>query len=351
MNLKWCAFTGALMLASVFATFYHKEVNQDPPGVSTRWWDGTVQSRETRFSSDKLQSRTEYGDDGITVVRYQEWNWEGKLVHSKVRDKKTGQVEEKRFSDDGAVLVVHKLWNGDERTFLVEREFHPRTGKLLSETINTADGLTAAEQRRFDDNGTLFMERRVLDNADQETKMFSGGKLRQRSVFKANGDQWVETFNDAGVMTSRSKEIRLDGDSVYERFSARTGKLVARRENNMNDRKQMATVSVFHDGEKVRLRQTFARGTLIKIEEFSIETGLPTRTVVVVNNVAVEAQLFGKDGRLERVKKLNSDGSVTKTIDYDADGKTVDSEKEGGEPEVVDPKLFEEALFMIEEGE
>lgn len=366
MNLKWCAFTGALMLAFVAATFYHKEVTQDPPGVVTRWWDGSLQSVETKYDNGKLETRTTYGDDGKTVITYEEWNWDGKLTHSKMR-RKDGRVEEKRFQEDGKTLAYFKLWNGDGQTYLIERRFQPN-GKPLSEVIMTEDGLTAVETRDFDENGNVQMERIVLDNADQETKMFSNGKVTNRSVFKANGDSWSERFDQNGNLQFRSIQVRLDGSSVMETFYP-SGKIMSRstdkgdksltetfdEKGSVLYRRDNTNITVF-DGDKVKLRQYIKGWQLWKTEEISTTTGFTTRAIEVgyvqptkpymsPTPYAKRVEIYRADGTLERVKLLKSDGSVEKTIEYDSTGKTVTSEKEGGEDEKVDEKLLQEVFI------
>lgn len=371
MNLKWCAFTGALMLAFVALTFVHKEVSQDPPGVVTRWWDGTLQSVESKYDNGKLARRTTYGDDGKTVITLEEWDWSGALTHTKIRGK-NGRVEEKTFQEDGKTVASYKLWNGDELTFVIERRFF-RSGKVATETINTEDGLTTVEQRQFEENGQLRVERIVLDNADQATSMFNNGKLTNRSIFKANGDSWDEQFDENGKLQTRSKQVRLDGSSVVETFfpdgkvSSRSeeklgkslmerfdasGKLVLRRENDGKSR-SMTNVTVF-DGDKVKLRQYLKSWQLARTEEISTSTGTITRAIDIEyikpkkpfespTPVARRVEVYRADGTLERVKLLKDDGSVAKTIEYDSTGKTIASEKEGGEAESIDQKLLQDA--------
>jgi antitoxin component YwqK of YwqJK toxin-antitoxin module len=370
MNLKWCAFTGAIMLVFVAATFYHEEVSKDPPGVVSRWWDGSLQSVEVKHSNGKLANRMTFGDDGVTVLTLEEWDWAGVLTHSKIR-RKDGRVEEKMFSEDGKTVSFYKLWNGDELTYVIERKFHPN-GKLASETIMTEDGLVAAEQRMFEENGNLRMERRVLDNADQATDMYANGKLMERSIFKANGDSWNEQFDENGNLHSRSKNVRLDGSSVFETFFAdgkvksrseekvgkslleqfdANGKVVLRRENGSTS---MINVTVF-EGEKVKLRQYLKGWQLARTEEVSTATGFTTRAIDIEYSkpnkqsfqsptpIARRVELYRADGTLERVKLLKDDGAVAKTTEYDSTGKTVTSEKEGGEAEKIDEKLLQDA--------
>lgn len=352
MTLKWCAFTGALMLAFVAATYVHKGVTADPPGVETRWWDGTTASKEVRYRNGQLASRVEFGDDGKTVITLREWNMQGALTHSKLRSIKDGTVEEKLFTNDGKILILHKLWNGDELTFRAERNFWPNNGKIRSEVINTEDGLVPAEERQFDRNGTLNMERKILDNADQETRSFTDGKLRSAGIFKANGDLWQETYDDEGRVTMRQKSIRLTGASSTEGFHK--GKLIYTQESS-NGRDSSATI---FKGDKVKRKLLYRDYNLIQVDEYSLETGLVKRTLMPLQAdfkiVAGEVRLFRADGTLETVKVLNKDGTVKKTVTYDATGKEKLSETPGGASEAIDERLFidpQSLLIDNEDGE
>jgi antitoxin component YwqK of YwqJK toxin-antitoxin module len=341
MNLRWCAFTGALMLVFVAATFYHKEVTQEPQGVVTRWWDGTMQSRETFYPNGQMERRTVFGDDGMTVVSLEEWNRLGVPTHVKLRRKKDGRVEEVFFGADGKTIEHYKLWNGDEQTFVIERQFYPN-GKIAMERLMTEDGLAATEQRSFEPDGQLRSERLVRDNADQETKMFSGGKLRNLNTFKANGDSLSESFDENGKVTMREILIRFDNSSVREVFDD-AGKVIARRVHDGSPNSLIIT-TVF-ENDKVKLRQYIKNWDMLKVEEVSTETGLNTRVLMFdpMTSTVNRTETFRTDGTLERVKLLKDDGSVVKTIEYDSTGKTVTSEQEGGEPEKFDPKILLDA--------
>ncbi len=355
MSLKWCTFTGALMLGFVYLTFHHKEVAKDPPGVTKRWWDGTIQSKETRRNDGSLENRTEYGDDGKTVVSFKEWSWEGVLFHSKIRQK-DGRVEEKHFAEDGKSLRLYTLWNGDEKTFVIRREYS-FNGKMLSELIMTEDGLQMAESRRFNDDGTLFLEQKVLDNADQETKMFSrDGKLTSRNLFKGSGDRWEERYHKNGKIAERTKMIRLDGSSETEGFSEE-GKLIWTRVIEMPGKKRM--ILTVYDGDKVKMRKFTDLRTysLQTVEEYSLENGKVQRRIWLAgDNQPTKVEKFRKDGTLEKVLFLDSVVEttapfiITKTVEYDETGTKITSEKEGGEAEKIDPAILRDGFGYVIEG-
>lgn len=217
MSARWCAFTGALMLGFVLVTFLHKAVMQDAPGVTTRWWDGTLNTVDKHHANGQVASRTVYGDDGKTVLAYQEWTIDGALVRQKIRQK-DGRVEEKRFSVDGKVLLNYALWNGDERSFVIKREYHDN-GKLSSEVIMTEDGQHAQHRRTFSSDGSLEEEYKILSNADQETISYLNGKPARRFVFKANGDTETTAYYPSGAIRMSERTIRLTGAREVKCFS------------------------------------------------------------------------------------------------------------------------------------
>lgn len=345
MTLRWCAFTGALMLALVAATYMHQGATRDPEGVVTRWWDGTMESKEVRLSDGRLVHRVEYGDDGKTIITLREWNYRGALIHSKLRQK-DGTVEEKVFNEDGKVLLLHKLWNGDELTFRSERTFRS-DGSIESETIMTEDGLVPAERRQFDRDGKLSMESRVLDNADQQTDMYRNGKVFNRSVFKANGDSWEEMLSDDGRVKMRSKSIRLTGERESEGFTP-SGKLLFRQKN---DPQTNTSVREVFEGDKVRLRQYYKGWGMIKVEEISLETGKVTRVYGISEDQGILASIstFRADGTLETVQQLEVGDRIVKTLRYDAEGKNpVISDNPKGETAVYDQDVFLDDLQLLD---
>jgi antitoxin component YwqK of YwqJK toxin-antitoxin module len=332
------------MLAFVAATYVHKGVTQDPPGVETRWWDGTMASKEVRYPNGKLMMRAEFGDDGTTVITLREWNEAGALTHSKLRQK-DGTVEEKVFSANGKILLLHKLWNGDELSFRAERTFWPDNGKLRMEQIMTEDGINTAESRQYDRQGNLSMERRIQDNADQVSTSYRDGKVVSRSIFKANGDLWEELLWDDGSLKMRNKEVRLNGDKESEGFTPKGTLLFKLTGNIRNSVREIYTA----DG-KVRLRQIYRGWGLLKVEEVSLETGKVTRAFIIDENRGILGSIekFRADGTLESVKKLEVGDKVVQTTEYDAAGKNIISQKPGGEREVIDQDIFLDELGLLQ---
>jgi len=332
------------MLAFVAVTFYHKEVSQDPPGVVTRWWDGTLQSVEHKYSNGQLADRTVYGDDGKTVIEQMQWSATGGLMRSIVRQK-SGHVEEKHFQRNGT-LSRYKLWLGDMRLFVIERTYYDN-GQLEQETLYTEDGLVPAETRSFSQKGQLEMERKVLDNADQRTDFYRQGKLTTRHIFKANGDTWEEMFYDNGALQLRSKSVRLNGDIEKEGFS-KAGKLVFKQTGSF----RKSVREVYDAQGKVRIRQHLTSG-LTRVEEISVETGKVTREFVIDEDRGILGSIrkFRPDGTLELVKKLEVGDVVVKTTEYDASGTKIVKEKDGGEAESYNPEVFFDELQLLYQSE
>lgn len=345
MNLRWCAFTGALMLLSVGFTTLHLGVAQDPPGVKTRWWDGTTQTVDTTHGNGRPASHTELSDDGRTILVQQKWSYEGALVYSAQRHK-NGRFEVKEFTYDGKVLTSHTLWAGDMSYFLFQRAYY-RNGQLMLEEINTEDGMVTSDRRHFNEDGTLQMEYHILKNADQETREYRDGKLFKVFLLRGSGDRETTTFYPSGTMRSFQKAVKLDGSFRHDVFRA-DGTLQLRREKPGDS--AMLTVTVYSRGEQARFRQSYDSGTLTEVIEYSSQTGQPARRLLVRNGSTLQVELFRPDGTLARKKQL-ANGRVVRQITYDETGKTVTADIQGGEVEPVNPSLIADPFQKIDEEE
>ncbi|MBS1996305.1 MAG: hypothetical protein JSS86_08350 [Cyanobacteria bacterium SZAS LIN-2] len=335
MNLKWCAFTGALMLLFIAATFEHHSVVQDPPGVHTRWWDGTTEMKEIFYPSGKIKSRTTYGEDGSTILTRKEWSPNG-LITAELTRRDDGKVYRKEYMPDGKRTLKESLWEPDMMYFLASREYYPN-GQLALEETMTEDGTAMTLMRSYDEQGRVTLERRVLDNADQVANQFDDGHIVRREIMKANGDNVSEVFfNGTDVVSVRQTQIRLDGTVITESFN-KQGQQLYRRENNAG--KGTTSVSRFTNGVMV-LRQTLQEADLQTIEQFDPVSGKATRTLSLDTEQNVTAvKLFRADGTVARVKQFKN-GVVVHQTDYDSAG-LVTADKSGGEPETIDRSLFD----------
>lgn len=336
LNIRWCVFTGALMLAFVGVTFVHKEVAQDPPGVHTRWWDGTTQSVDTQFPDGKPRTHTEFSDDGKTVLLAQEWEYgSGALIHEKKRHK-DGRVEEKVWYRGGKQLETHTLWLGDEMNYQAQIRYYPN-GKMASQDIKTEDGQLSVDMKQWDDKGVIQTQVEIRSNAEQVQTFFQDGKKYRESILEGTGDRINASFWDNENYKMRTRQVKLDNSTVTEAFY-RDGSL---RVKIVTQRNYDSEVSVFAPGDKLKLKQSFKNDYPVRVEEISIQTGKPTRVLTIGRNERVEkVEIFRADGTLEKVKQLAGDGKVIRTTEYNADGKTVASEKDGGDSETINPKLL-----------
>jgi antitoxin component YwqK of YwqJK toxin-antitoxin module len=332
------------MLAAVFATFEYKNVAQDPPGVYTRWWDGTTQRVDVFYPNGKLKSTTTYGDDGKTVMIDVQLTDQGAIIHSKVRQE-DGKVLEKNFSEDGKVLLAKILWSGDETYFVARQEFY-EDGTLQSESIMTEDGQAPVSRRMFNPDGSLAMESKILANADQEAKQYLNGKVIHRSVFKANADKIDEFYRPAtGIISRRTTETALTKD-VYNEVFDDEGNLVY---SSLLPAAGGNVVNTVYFKGKIVLRQTASNFLLTTVEEFSPGAANPRRKIELDGaGNPVKVYIYRPDGTLARVKTLQ-DGAVKSQADYDASGTRVIHSQPGGEPETISPDLLRPALPRLGE--
>jgi antitoxin component YwqK of YwqJK toxin-antitoxin module len=230
MRLVWVAFTGALMLLFVLVTHQQQMAAQDPPGVVTRWWDGTKQSVEEYYDTGKLYSRTEYGEDGKTVLLYKQWSRTGVLEHQLIR-LKDGKLEEKKWHFGGRTLSLYRLWLGDESSPIIEQTFYA-DGVMATENVKTEDGMTFIRQVTWDSLGRLVSEYHIRDNASHERKEYVDGRLETKRTDYGTGD-WEEVlYWDNGNQRHRTYYTKLTGKLTEESFN-KDGTPASRGPNQM----------------------------------------------------------------------------------------------------------------------
>ena len=335
MTMRWCVLTGALMLAFVYATLTYKNVVQNPPGVYTRWYDGTLQRINRFYPDGHLKSTTVYGDDGQTVIVLAELTDDGAIIHSKVR-RPDGKVEEKAYSDDGKVILQQTIWSGDGTYYLVRRLFWDN-GQLHDEDIKTEDGTVTSSRRLLYRDGTLAFEVHVLPNADQEAKSYTKGVLVERQLLKGNGDKIIESFRPTtGVLAQRVTNIALTSELKTEYFNA-DGTLLFLHSLTPDENR---VVNILYDHGKMIVRQTGLDLLLMEVEQFKPGSDYPFRRVELDKSGQISAIYdYRANGTLEKVQhQLN--GTVTFEEFYDDAGVKVLRETKGGEAEPVDPQLL-----------
>lgn len=343
MNLRWCAFTGVLMLVSVGATFLHQEAVKDPPGVVTRWWDGTMQTVDTFHSNGRIRTHTEYSDDGKTILVYKQLTRDGVVVHEKIR-LEDGNLEDKTFAADGKTLRNYTLWFGDESYFLVQRSYFD-TGKLASEVIKTEDGKVTQTERIFNEDGSLAQEFFVNRSAAQESKEYNRGVLISHSVLHGSHDRDVFTFYPDGSKRSVERTIKLNGESTFQLFNRR-GQLLAERYRAPDG--EFSTNKVYNSAGQITLEQRFDQVMdPVEVIEYAPATGLPTRKLTInLRESLITVSRYRADGTLHLVKEMQG-GNIVRQRTYDAEGKTVVADIRGGEPEIIANSLFNDASRSV----
>jgi len=294
LNLKQCVLTGALMLAIIPLSYYHLSLVADPPGVHTRWYDGSVEMTETFYPSGKIQIRTTYGEDGKTVITLKEWSEDGILLREKAR-RQDGKVVEKRyeFSQNPSQVSAETLWAADESFPLAERQYY-RNGSVQMEQLMTEDGHAVSLMRAYEQNGNLKLERRVLDNADQQGTEFNNGQPVRREVMKANGDHWAEIFYDGTeVVSQRQIEIRLTGEQISERFDKKG--ILTYRQSLLNE----VIVARYAAGKKV-LEQTLRNYDVVEVRQYDEAEKLTRKLSLDAKGNVVRVEVYAADGSLVR---------------------------------------------------
>lgn len=339
-TLRWCTITGALMLATVAVTYLHKEVTADPQGVETRWWDGTKKSEETYWEPGKVATRTEYGDDGKTVVAFRQWDYEGRLEVEKIRQQKTGNLEEKRYMFDGqkSYLYQYTVWLADEQNFVLMRMFWS-DGKMREEVVRTDDGLVPKHVRVWNQSGQLLQESQILSNAAQQTDSFANGKLSERVTVYGTGDVVIQQFHENGRVSSEGRRIKLSGDSENTYFDE-TGKPVFGAKMSADG----TEVIYLYKNGKLAIKHTGKLGGSRYAEELNA-AGIVTRKLVFdrAGNPSI-VYLYRGDGSLAREKHLSGKGNdttVKNQLDYDVTGTKVTGQSDTGEPERFDSDMLE----------
>jgi|AGTN01.3.fsa_nt_gi MORN repeat variant. len=331
-TLRWCTITGALMLATVAVTYLHKEVAADPAGVETRWWDGTKKTQVTYYADGKVESRTEYGDDGKTVIAFRKYDWQGNLRQEKIR-LKNGNVEDSMYGFDGKknILRQYTLWLGDESNFLVTQMYWDN-GQLRLEVVKTDDGLVAKHSRQWDENGVLLAESQILPNAAQQTDQYEEGKLVLRQTLYGTGDLVTQSFRADGTMSNEEKMIKLTDSSESTYFDAKGVPVFGSEQW----RDGTEVLNLYKNGVLAIKHTAYKPGSPNYVEELSAD-GKVTRKLVFDNNGnPARVYLYRGDGTLAREKQLSGKGNtttVTKQLDYDETGTKVTATSDTGEPE------------------
>lgn len=350
MTVRWFTYTSILMIVAVVFTLVQFEETKDPPGTTSRWWDGTTVQVETYYSDGKVQTRTKYGEDGKTVLKFEQFNNDGELMRESIR-LANGNIENKRFSDGN--LAHHEILLPDKSGKLMSRTYH-ENGKLQSEATFTDDGKTPQLRRQYYFDGTLMMEYKILPNADQQsTQWDSDGTMKSTNIFHANSTTTqIEYYKNGKPFTVLKKGQIVAGLPGLEnrQFYSPEGDLI---QENLQPDEKTQVINVYKEGSLV-VRQhfelvdrdfgdghVFKTSRLISVDEFKEDSSHPYRSVKVNDPTGTRViSLFREDGSLKTVKHQLKD-QVTKQIDYDESGKEAISETTEGEAETLDDSVLQ----------
>lgn len=345
LNIRWCLFTGALMAFAVMFTHSHLKTTAPEDGVVTRWWDGTTQSVTSRYQNGKPARLTEYAEDGKTILVDKEWASSGKLLHQKLR-LEDGRVEEKEWYFDEESLRHHIVWLSDERTTVMERHY-AQNGNLTREIYKTEDASSVVLKKDYEsDTGLLRETYEVLKNADQLTTYYADGIKTQEFILRGTGDRITTIYGDKGPVT-RETQVKLDDSVISETFG--DGGRLVRKNESFKDRGKISSV---YRKNRLQYVQKYERGVLVEVREFYQSESQPLHRIISLTQGAPKVTTYREDGLLALVTIYDAEGvKVIKTIEYALDGKTIQSEKDGGVPDSIDDShlRYNDLQSLIEE--
>lgn len=346
MTRLWLISTGTVMLIVMGVTVLLNSINEDPEGVTTRWWDGTREVVETFHNNGKTDTVTRYGDDGKTIVSQKQFDYHGALTYEKIR-LADGKLDEKSYTD--GKLSYHVIWLPDERMFVLQRMYN-RKGNLVNETVVHEDGETILSQKTFYEDGApktdFHIDQKTGTNTESEfykngtaksittrhmnatgsiVQKYESGELFCEAVFdftKGTGLEEWSFYEKGGRLI---QENRMPGDDTYIVNVYHEGYLKFRQEFAITDR----------DGAEMTLRFTSAT-------EFNKYGKLPTRKVLSSkdDDTTLEIQLFNDDGSM-RLKKIQiGDSKVVAQYEYDEESNETKIEPITEEPDEISPELL-----------
>ncbi len=327
MSLRWCTYTGAAMIIAVLTTYFLLPRDADPPGIKTRWWDGTLESEEQYHYDGKLFSRTIYGDDGKSVVKHEQWDPDGALRMSKVR-LADGTLELHRYTPKGQV-EQYQLRTGDDRLQLIERNYLA-DGKLSTEKLFSPDGSYMISYKRNFDNGQLRHSVTLTKTGEQTEEIYyRSGKLKKQSNQSINGQAKTTWFYEDGKVLRKDSVSREEGVLV-ETFD-RNGQLDVRHVEKNDDPNVYRTM--FKDG-KVSHKQTwkvFSNNRFHRLDLVEEYNGKdkPVRSFEIEDDKVTSILYFREDGT--RARRIHIKGSqVEREEEFDEKGDKVVKESKDG---------------------
>lgn len=350
MSLRWCGLTAALIGLAVAATLVQLAGTSEEPGITRRWWDGTLEKQERRWSDGRLAQRTFYGEDGQSLLRDEIYDYStGALTSLSVR-LADGTMETSTYSVTDHRLLTYKLKTPDQRFTLINREYYP-DGKLRLEQISSKDGQIILEDRKWFVDGSLEREEKVLPSGEQQLVIYWRKdvlKVKQRLLVNGTGER-LQYRSDG--KTIERKRVDSEESAVIEEFLP-DGSLAM---TEYHDRKTgYITFTVYDTKGKVRFKQGWKpfnqRSAILETVEIFDENGkLERKLYVNGRRVIHKADHFRPDGTVSSKRTLRPDGTVSQEEFFDEKGNLTET-KQYGKNE-VEEKIDEEFTRLLQKRE
>lgn len=340
MSLRWCGITAVLLAAVVVFTLVQIRTSQEEPGITRRWWDGSIEKIERRYSDGTLYQRTFYGDDGASVLRDEVYS-SGRLSMLRVR-LPDGTMEVRTYDYDNK-LSSYVLKTPDERFNLIKREYYS-DGKLKLEEISSKDGSIVLENRKWFQDGSLEREETVSPAGDVNlVEYWSKDVLKTKQVQHINGTGERIDYRSDGKTISRKRVDTAEAASIETYTYNGTLKMIER-----HDRKtKYITFTVFQDdGKTPQFKQSWkpynARSNVLdEVEVYDKDGKLARKLFVTGRDEIRTVNHYRPDGSLKSVRHLRANGTVSSEDICDEKGNITDTKKYGDDElrEEIDPGL------------
>lgn len=320
MSSRWCIFT-AVLLAAVggFSALTIYQAKPEP-GVTRRWWDDTLERVEQRGYDGRLHRRTFYGEDGQSVLRDEDYNYDGSLRTLSVR-LPDGNIEVTAYGGTDNKQILSYELHTPQGTTLVSKSWFA-DGKPRAETKYSPDGRVALEQRSWFADGSLEREQIVTPTGGiNAVTYWRKDVLKFRQTAQIAGGAEAVWYYDDGKSVMRT-EVQKNQTALIEVFK-RDGKIKVREEQNL----AAGTIkfSVFNDEGKVRFVQHWnpdgARYARISSVDELNEEGKVVRTLFVNKQRQVEkVTRYRPDGSISSTRHLRGDSTVSREEFFDEKG-------------------------------
>ena len=347
MSLRWCMVTTLLLLAVVGYTLLTLDSAKPEPGITRRWWDDTLEKVEDYNSNGSLRRRTYYGEDGQSVLRDEEYHWNGNLRTLGVR-LPDGNMEITNFNEaDGKTIIGYVLENPDRKT-LISRYWYAN-GKMRDEQIMSPDAKIPLETRHWFEDGSLSSEEKVLPTGEiQRVAYWKKDTLKSKSSARVNGTSERTDYHPDGK-TVKMTQVATADTLVIDRFTADSKLWLSER----HDTTKITFTKFGNDGKALFTQLWKPTGNgyarLTEVDEFDANGKLTRKLIVDGRHRVRTVHRYREDGSLSSTRHLRLDSSVAREEFFDEKG-TAGETKEYGDTELLE-EIKSDRLDMLQERE